>query len=221
MPRTQVQRARVTKVCAVVISSDDDSICGRHKQKHEGGSAKSPITDHLYGGEDGNLIAERLPKCGSCQKIIESGEQYRKWKPRYRGTVVRCMAPACTPPRSYFTSSEILSQAWDIADKEVPTFESVEDFESWCEDVAGSIQEIVDLIQEKQDNIESGFGHTSLPVYEELDERRYMYEEWMEAASTAASNLDLSDESEESEDEIDLTELLMDAAAEVLGECPE
>jgi hypothetical protein len=115
---------------------------------------------------------------GPCQKEIPTGSQYRRWRMNYRSDHVRCME-CPTPSRSFFTTSEILGLAWDIADQELPSeFESYEDFEDQARDLADSIQEIVDVIQEKQDNIEQGFGHTEIQAWQDLDERRYLYENW-------------------------------------------
>lgn len=216
MAKMNQQKAQGKRLCAVVlpvevftkledgeygyvkaeIDLDDERTfkkCGKAKRSHSAG-VKNPILDHPYGGEDGSLIEIKFPTCGVCKKEIEKGEQYRYWAPRYGARHTRCMeCPA--PPRSALTSSEILSMAWDIADGSIESGDVKEDFESARDEYAERVQEIVDLIQEKMDNIESGFGHTSVPVYEELEERLAMYEDWQQEIE----GLDFDDFSEESE----------------------
>jgi hypothetical protein len=187
------------------IDLNDEStygVCGATAQRH--GGTKRPITDHPYGGESGTEIFTKFPKCsGGCGRTLEKGEQYRKWVVNFGPTFIRCMSCAA-PSRSSMTSSEILSMAWDIADQSIEDSEvaTLEDAESKRDELAEAIQEVVDLIQEKLDNIESGMGHTYAPVYEELDERRSEYESWQqEMESVDFSDLTTDEEDEDGEDE--------------------
>lgn len=152
-------------------------------------------------------------KCmGPCQKEIPIGSQYRRWRMNYRADHVRCMN-CPTPPRSFFTTSEILAAAWDIQDgTDLGPHEGYDDFVAACGEVAEAIQEIVDLIQEKQDNIEQGFGHTQIQAWEDLDERRAGYESWAEEVEAVPNNFD--------EDDFD-PEDARDALAEAIGNGPE
>lgn len=163
--------------------------------------------------------------CGGCHERIPPGSMYRYWTPNNRGKVIRC-TNCPIPSRSFFTSSEILGMAWDIADQTPPDFETVEDFEDWKSEVAAGIADIVYLIQGKMDNIESGFGHSNIPVYQELEDRMYEYESWQEEVESY--QVDLPDDSEyqnPDDDQSDymeeVREALSDAAYDVLGMCPE
>lgn len=79
------------------------------------------------------------------------------------------------------TGSEILATAWDIADDDWSQGDTLEDFEAMRDDAVERIEELVDLIDEKLSNIEDGMGHTDVPVYYDLEERRDMYDEWRDA----------------------------------------
>lgn len=192
MPRTQSATANRRYRCGVMVPSkyqkNEDGTpvlepCAKSKSAHQPSTVKKKKTgqmvthppkvqDHEYGDP-----YEVHIQCGNCKENIQPGDRYRFWTPKFGAKVIRCKA-CPSPSRSFFTRSEILSMAWGIADQDVPNFESVEDFEEWKDEVATQIEEIVEVIQEKLDNIEQGFGHTSLPVYEELEERRDMYEQW-------------------------------------------
>lgn len=151
-------------------------------------------------------------KCmGPCHKEIPAGSQYRRWRQNYRSDHVRCME-CPTPPRSFFTTSEILSMAWDIADGNVPEFEDYDEFQAACDEVGEQIQEIVNLIQEKQDNIEQGFGHTQIQAWEDLDERRSGYEAWQEEVNQVPYSFD--------EDDFDADDA-RDALSEAMSNSPE
>jgi len=115
--------------------------------------------------------------CPRCGTAITVGMPYLKWAFRYGGTHKRCVN--CPPKPSELTQSEILGAAYGISEQYDPhSCESIEDLREMQQEVVDEIEQIVDLIQEKLDNIESGCGHTDLPVYEELESRREMYEEW-------------------------------------------
>lgn len=261
MARMNVQKAQGKRLCAVVtprqrftklengeygyvdqeIDLEDEGTfkkCGKAKRSHSAG-VKNPITDHPYGGEDGTQIEIVMPKCGVCKKEIEKGEEYRYWAPRYGARHTRCMTcPA--PSRSALTNSEILSMAWDIADEAVEVDgDEMDSFKSARDDYAERVQEIVDLIQEKMDNIEGGFGHTSVPVYEELEERLGMYEGWQqeiesvtfddfetEGEACSECSLSLTDHPEDADHdwsadtEFD-TEGALDALSEAVSNAPE
>lgn len=243
MARMNLQKVRGSWQCQVLVERwSEQEPCGKPKRSHSD-KVKRGVTDHPYGGEDGTLIALVLPKCGGpCGRELQPGEEYRLWAPRYGPKRIRCMVcPA--PSRASMTGSEILSMAWDIADDDISAegLESIDDFESLRDDFAQRIQEVVDLIQEKLDNIESGTGHTGLPVYEELDERRGMYEDWQqevealdfsqfEEASEACANCSLAasdhyqndddHEFEEGESELDV-ESALEHLQEAIGNCPE
>lgn len=243
MARTNVQKAYGSNRCQVETGTDyagNPRVCNKSKKAH-GPSVKHPITDHLYGGEDGTNWTKVYPVCGSCREAIPHGEQYKLWVPRYKPRMVRHMT-CPTPPRSAFTNSEILSMAWDLADGSWDVMEDKDSFTSQVEDVANGIEEIVDVIQDKLDNIESGFGHTELPVYEELDERREMYEEWQreveeldadefEEEGDACTKCGLSEDDGDHMDEDDWhdfdpedefdSEGAHEAFMEALGACPE
>lgn len=205
MARMNTQKAQGKRLCAVMrpqkgwvidpetgeqsyafleIDPEDERTfdkCRKSKKAH-GPSVKNPIIDHVYGGPDGTLIDIVMPRCGGgCGRTIEKGEQYRFWAPRYGARQTRCMT--CPPPsRSALTNSEILSTAWDIADGSIEA-EDQSDLESQRDELAERVGEIVEMIEEKMGNIESGFGHTDLPIYSELEERRDGYEQWQEAIS--------------------------------------
>lgn len=180
MPRMYEQSARGTDICMYVPNPDiSNMVCGRPKRSHSI-KAKYPIT-HPFGGPDGTLLELRMPTCGACGIDIDKGQRYRSWSPRNAPRHIRHL-DCPPPPRSAMTGSEILAAAWDIADDDLGLELATLTREEWEEardDLYERINsDVVELIQEKLDNIESGMGHTYAPVYEELDERRSMFEEW-------------------------------------------
>lgn len=195
MPRMNQQKAVGSHRCAYQVLSTGwngemvSRTCGKSKKAH-GPTVKSPITSHPYGGEDGDLVVVDFPECGVCHRQIAKGEEYRFWQPRHGARHTRCMT--CPPPsRSIMTGSEILSMAWSIADEapDLPEGSTESDADTVASDLAEQIGEIVSLIEEKLDNIESGMGHTDVPVYEELEERKSGYEDWQQEVES----LDFSD----------------------------
>lgn len=196
MPRRNTAIMRARQVCGVEVTKADrwdpevfnTEVCGLPKASHlptvsvkrkgdlKGQKVIRPakVDDHDFSDP-----YEKDIRCAACSNPIVPGTKYAWWKPRYGGK--RVQHDSCpNPPRSFFTSSEILGMAWDISDSPIEAPESMEDAEDVRDDYYEQVQEIVDLIQEKLDNIESGFGHSNLPIYEELDERRGMYEDWAE-----------------------------------------
>jgi hypothetical protein len=211
--------------------------CGKPKARHKEG-VKGAVLDHPFGGPDGTETVTEFPRCGACGKDVEKGTRYRSWTPRYGPAHYR-HATCPSPPRSALTGSEILSTAWDIADQEVEVVDDAEAFDDQVSEIAEAIGDLVDLIQEKQDNLESGFGHTSIPAWEELDERRYEYEAWQqEVEGLNGDDFTDTDTDECAEDECGLSvddhddadhdfkepfdgESARDALVEALGACPE
>jgi hypothetical protein len=189
------------------------------------------VTDHEYGDEYSFEVA-----CRHCGEPIKPGTQYAYWLSKNRGKVVQ-HASCPSPNRSFWTNSEILSTAWGIQDQEVPNFETVEELEDWATEVGDQIRtELVEMIEEKMDNIESGFGHSDVPVYYELEERKDAFEQWADMADDISSYVSEDtapcaacqrpeDEHEEDDEECDEFDpdysFLTDAAHELLGECPE
>lgn len=125
--------------------------------------------------------AARKPqgKCGHCHQEIPVGAPYIWVKQRFQAKRVRCTAHACRFRPSELTTSEIRSllygaqESWEDLDQDARTQQEAESITESC-------QEACELIQEKMDNIESGCGHTGLPVYEELEERLGELESWVE-----------------------------------------
>lgn len=153
-------------------------------------------------------------KCmGPCQKEIPVGSGYRRWRMNFRPDHVRCMT-CPTPPRSFFTSSEILAMAWDLVDGTETNIESYEDFETSMDSLMDGIQEIVDLIQEKLYNIEQGIGHTGVPVYDELEERKSMYEDWLQEVESLKGGINVPEDEDQGDFNLeDAIGLLDDALA--------
>lgn len=149
--------------------------------------------------------------CESCGKPIRRGDGYRWVKRRYgpkRSRHLTCP----TWKRWQLTGSEILASAWVIADEEVPEFGTLEEARDFANDLADRIEaELVELIQEKMDNIEAGFGHTEVPVWYDLDDRRTLYEEWAEIVRYCLDSFDEDGDAEE----------WREAIEGALGECPE
>jgi len=122
-------------------------------------------------------------KCSRCDAELEVGSPYIWWQFRFGPKYKRCTEPTCRPRRSELTRSEILSAAYSVEETyadDISKATCVGDLEDIQQNAASDVEAIVELIQDKLDNIESGCGHTDLPVYEELDERRGMYEEWQQ-----------------------------------------
>lgn len=117
-------------------------------------------------------------KCSNCTRVIPKGASYRRWSINFGSDYLLC--DNCpTPPRSRFTTSEIRATCWDIVDDDIESFETQEEFEEVVRGLAERIdEEVLQMVQEKLDNIESGIGHTDVPVYEELQDRLYELESW-------------------------------------------
>lgn len=151
-------------------------------------------------------------KCmGPCGKEIPVGSGYRRWRMNFRPDHVRCM-DCPTPPRSFFTTSEIYAMAWDIQDGGVPEIETYDDLSSAAQDLGEQIREIENLIQEKLDNIEQGMGHSYAPIYSELEERKYGYESWADEVEAVPNSFD--------EEEFD-SEAAREALEDALSNSPE
>jgi hypothetical protein len=94
------------------------------------------------------------------------------------------MKRECYPKRQDLTQSAIYAAAWDAQDganDAIPGATDVDGLESIRDNTAELVDDIANELQEKMDNIESGVGHTGLPIYDELDERRGEYERWSES----------------------------------------
>ena len=92
------------------------------------------------------------------------------------------------------TGSEILATAWDIADDDWSQGDTQEDFDTLRDDAAERIEGLVDLIDEKLSAIEEGMGHSDVPVYYELEERRDMYQTWADEVSSVTFDEFVGDE---------------------------
>lgn len=210
MPRTNTAVARGQSVCAFeknVTKSrwnaeneretyETTEVCGhpavRHSERTKG---YKRITDHPYGGEDGTKTTVRFPKCGGCGEYIQKGDKYRFWNPRKRAKVIRC-SNCPNPPRSFFTTSEIKATAWDIADDTAAgQCSTIEELQDLASDYAGQIQDLIDTIDEKIQNIEDGFGHR-VPVCDELEDRKSEIENWMSEVEDAVSGFEAGGECE-------------------------
>jgi hypothetical protein len=131
--------------------------------------------------------------CQKCRTEIKRGDSYKHFSFRHGGKRIYCAS--CMPRASEMTQSEIKGNAYSLqedAEDRINELSSASDpeelhsaLEEIREEATSSIQEIVDLIEEKLDNIESGCGHTDLPIYEELDERRSNYEDWQSEMESA------------------------------------
>lgn len=125
---------------------------------------------------------------------IEIGQKYKYWTPRMGAKHTRhydCPSPS----RSFFTSSEILATAWDIADGNVD-FSDVSDMsdaQGVRDDFAEQVREIVSMIEEKVSAIQQYFE--SSPTIDELEERGYQYDAWAEEIEAVDfSEFELEDE---------------------------
>lgn len=129
--------------------------------------------------------------CTRCGEAIKAGDGYRWWSFRYGGTYRRCMKPECSPRASDLTQNEVLQAAYDLSEEEVVLAESLEDFQQQAEEFSDRINdEVLELIQEKMDNIEQGFGHTDLEAYYNLEEQYGEVESWAESVAQVADQLD-------------------------------
>lgn len=115
-------------------------------------------------------------KCGKCGKELGVGAAYIWVKARFGPKRRRCTEFDCRFRPSEMTGSEIKGnlyahqESWEDGDQTTDDAQAVVD----------GCREVVDLIQEKMDNIESGMGHAEAPVYQELEERLYELESWVD-----------------------------------------
>ena len=113
-----------------------------------------------------------------CEVVILTGDSYLWWKPYRSVKRIRCLDH---PPRpSETTGSESESMMLAIGEglvQEDPQTEK--DFETLVSDATDQIQNILDMIQEKMDNIEAGFGHTEIEAYYVQQEQWDAFDSWM------------------------------------------
>lgn len=118
--------------------------------------------------------------CQVCQKEIVKGDSYLWWAFYRAGKNIRCLDH---PPRGSETTgseTESMSLAIDEAFATEVTPESSEDAEELRDSIVDQVQEIIDVIQDKMDNIESGFGHTEVEAYYFQEEQHDAYDSWMD-----------------------------------------
>ena len=208
MAKKRTQRAKGRRRCGVEVKDwfGETVPCGGTRQAHLKKDLK-----HEYGQE-----TVTFPECGACGNAIERGELYDSWKTRRAGTHIR-HTTCPRPSRSSMTSSEILAMAWDVADQPIPSFETLDDLDAFIEQSVAGVEDIVLLIEEKMAAIEEGMGHTSLPVYEELEVRLDVYRQWAEEINefVGAFNEDFDEPDE------DAFERMEAYAAEAISGCPE
>ena len=141
--------------------------------------------------------------CGKCGATLGAGSAYRWWKSRFGPKRVRCMARTCDPKPSELVTNEVTSAALGIAETTEDAIggaESVGEVNDAMEEAASNIQsDVIEACEEKMSNIESGFGHTDIPAYAEIEERKDEYESWMSAVEGWQG------------DDIDLTVVVKDA----------
>ena len=116
--------------------------------------------------------------CQVCEKEIHKGDSYLWWA-FYRGAKnIRCLDHK--PKRSETTGSETESMALQISEglKLAETPDTADDADSLKADIVEEIEAIKEVIQEKMDNIEGGFGHTDVPSYYDQEELLDAYQSW-------------------------------------------
>ncbi len=116
--------------------------------------------------------------CQVCQKEIVKGDSYIWWAFYRAGKNIRCLDHR--PRGSETTGSETESMGLAIGEslelESVP--QSTDDADTLKADVVEAIEAIKEVIQEKMDNIESGFGHTDVPSYYDQEELLDAHESW-------------------------------------------
>ena len=153
--------------------------------------------------------------CHSCGKEIEKGQSYQYWEFMKRGTLK--LHIDCPVRRSWLTGSEIKGTLWDLCDDFAPEGDPAEIAQSLT-DFADEVEQVMDMMQESMDNIESGIGHCDVPVYEELQERYDELENWKGEIESAVSDIE-SEQPEEYEEQECSCEADWDAQeAEIDGE---
>lgn len=159
-------------------------------------------------------------QCGKCGKHIGAGDPYRWWKFRFGGRRIRCMDATCKPKASDLTQSEILGNMYTIQEGVLLDGATPADLALQARDVAEQIRsDLVEVIQEKVDNMESGFGHAT-SASEELQERGDAFDGWADEIDTAADEAEALGEDEE-EDPEDVLEQARDLIQEAIDNCPE
>lgn len=153
--------------------------------------------------------------CGRCGDPIPVGAPYVHWSFRFGGKYKRCAKPSCAPRASELTQNETRSAAYALTEEEI-AFDNYDDFEEAVQDYAQRIlDEVLETIQEKMDNIESGFGHTDLDAYYNLEEQYGEVEQWAENVERVTDQQDWLDGDGEF-----MAEEAREALIEALGECP-
>ena len=162
-------------------------------------------------------------KCGKCNEVLSIGSPYRWWKFRYGGRYVRCTKSECFPRPSELTQSEFRSAAYSIQENNedaVTSADDVDALESLRDDIASQIEEeVVSSLQDKLDEIESGFGHTEIPIYGEMEERKEAFEGWQQEVEGV--DFEEFDAEEGGSDKGEWLEEQRSNLMEALNNCPE
>lgn len=155
-------------------------------------------------GETLTRIDKTTPANSKDPILIKAGEPYYWWSLKIGYPRQYSKTP---PKRSQLTLSNFLSQLWDMEDElaSFSTPESIDDFNSFKEDLISNIQSLLDETQSSLDNMPEGLQQG--PTGELLQERIDGLESWISDLENV--------EVEESEDEEEQANNLENAVSDL------
>jgi len=153
--------------------------------------------------------SKRTRTCRVCGHVIQPGESYRYFEPRYGPPVMYCHEHH--PSRSHMTSSK-LGPLYDMQDEFDPTaYDTLEDLQTALADIASCAEEVASEYEDSISNMPEGLQDSS-PAAEEMREK-------IDALQSYASDLESFDPDVETFDEDQAREEAQEeVAVEMIGE---
>lgn len=149
--------------------------------------------------------SKRTRTCRTCGHVIQPGEAYRYFEPRFGPPVMYCAEHY--PARSHMTSSK-LGPLYDEQDNFTPSdYETVEDLQAALSAIADTAREVASEYEESISNMPEGLQDSS-PAAEEMREKIDALEAYADQLESFEPDVEQFDEDEartEAEEEVAAT----------------
>jgi hypothetical protein len=134
--------------------------------------------------------SKRVRTCRVCGHVIEPGESYRYFEPRYGPAVMYCAEHY--PKRSHMTTSK-LGPVYDAQDDfDATAYESVEDLQSALQEIASTAEEVASEYEEAISNMPD--GTESSPVAEAMQEKIDILQSYAQELESFEPDMETFDE---------------------------